>query len=85
MTRAIRADTQELLNDTSVIREDVAQVLVEIARLQEQLPRDPNQRSTGFMLERYLDNLTSYAETVCDPFSDGLHESRGSECESIKQ
>ena len=30
-----------------------------------------NQRSAGFMLEKYLDNLTNYAETVCDPFLDG--------------
>jgi hypothetical protein len=28
------------------------------------------------MLERYLDNLTSYAETVCDPFLDGSGGSR---------
>jgi hypothetical protein len=39
--------------------------------LQEQLPRDENQRSAGFILDRYLDNLTSYAETVCDTYSDG--------------
>jgi len=38
--------------------------------LQEQLPRDENQRSAGFILDRYLDNLTSYAETVCDAYSD---------------
>lgn len=39
--------------------------------MQEQLPRDENQRSAGFILDRYLDNLTSYAETVCDTYSDG--------------
>jgi anion-transporting ArsA/GET3 family ATPase len=38
--------------------------------LQEQSPRDENQRSAGFILDRYLDNLTSYAETVCDTYSD---------------
>ncbi len=35
-----------------------------------------NQRGAGFMLERYLDILTSYAETVCDPFLDGSGGSR---------
>jgi len=54
--------------------------------LQEQLPRDLNQRNAGFMLERYLDNLTSYAETVCDQlFSNGLDEPQGSEHGSIRQ
>jgi hypothetical protein len=76
LTREIKADTQEILNDTSAIKQDTAQILAEIARLQEQLPRDVNQRSSGFMLERYLDNLTSYAETVCDPFLDGSGGSR---------
>jgi hypothetical protein len=44
--------------------------------LQEQLPPDGNQRSAGFMLDRYLDNLTSYAETVCDTYLDGSDGSR---------
>jgi hypothetical protein len=86
LTREIRADTRELLHDTSAIKEDTAQILAEIARLQEQLPRDLNQRNAGFMLERYLDNLTSYAETVCDQlFSNGLDEPQGSEHGSIRQ
>jgi len=86
LAREIKADTQEILNDTSAIKEDTAQIsairedtshiLAEIARLQEKLPRDGNQRNAGFMLERYLDNLTSYAETVCDTFSDGSDGSR---------
>ncbi|KAE9367026.1 hypothetical protein N431DRAFT_562288 [Stipitochalara longipes BDJ] len=71
LAREIKADTQEILNDTSAIKEDTTQILAEIARLQDQLPRDGNHRSAGFMLERYLDNLTNYAETVCDPFLDG--------------
>jgi hypothetical protein len=76
LAREIQADTTEMLNDTSPIKEDTVQILAEIARLQEQLPRDANQRSAGFMLERYLDNLTSYAETVCDPLLDGSDRSR---------
>lgn len=86
MAREIKADTQELLNDTNAIKEDTAQILAEIARLQEQLPRDAQRdHGSGFMLERYLDNLTSYAETVYDTFSDDTDERRGSENGSIKQ
>jgi hypothetical protein len=44
--------------------------------LQEQSPRDGNQRSAGFILDRYLDNLTSYAETVCDTYLEGSDGSR---------
>jgi hypothetical protein len=86
MTREIKADTQELLNDTSAIKEDTAQILAEIARLQEQLPRDAQRNhASGFMLERYLENLTSYAETVYDTLSDNIDERRGSENGSIKR
>jgi len=74
MTREIKADTHEIRNDTSAIKQDTTQILdilAEIARLQEQLPQGANQLNTsGFMLQRYLDNLTSYAETVCDTLSD---------------
>jgi hypothetical protein len=71
LAREIKVDTQEIRNDTSAIKHDTTQILEEIARLQQQLPQDPNRQNTsGFMLERYLDNLTSYAETVCDSFPD---------------
>ena len=86
MAREIKADTQEILNDTSAIKEDTAQILAEIARLQAQLPRDAQRdHASGFMLERYLDNLTSYAETVHDTLSDNVDERRGSDNGSIKQ
>jgi hypothetical protein len=86
MAREIKADTRELLNDTYAIKEDTAQILAEIARLQEQLPRDTQRNdASGFMLERYLDNLTSYAETVYDTLSDNIDECRGGENGSIKQ
>lgn len=71
LAREIKVDTQEIRNDTSAIKDNTTQILEEIARLQQQLPQDPNRQNTlGFMLERYLDNLTSYAETVCDSFPD---------------
>lgn len=73
LTMEIKIDTHELRKDTSEIKEtikqDTALILAEIARLQKQLPQD-QLYNTGFMLQRYLDNLTSYAETVCDTFSD---------------
>lgn len=73
MTKEIKADTQEIRTDTTAIKADTAQILAEIARLQQQLPQDPNlQNTSGFMLERYLDNLTTYAETVCDSVPDNL-------------
>jgi hypothetical protein len=37
------------------------------------------------MLERYLDNLTSYAETVFDPSSEIINEFRGGEDGSVGQ
>jgi hypothetical protein len=71
MTKEIKADTQEIRTDTTAIKADTAQILAEIARLQQQLPQDPSlQNTSGFMLERYLDNLTTYA--VCDSFPDDL-------------
>lgn len=75
MAREIKADTNEIRNDTSAIKQDTAQILADITRLQEQLPQDANRYNTsGFMLERYLDNLTSYAETVCDTIPHGVEE-----------
>ncbi|EON66103.1 hypothetical protein W97_05346 [Coniosporium apollinis CBS 100218] len=72
LAREIKSDTQEILQDTSAIRDDTALILAEIARLQARLPRDDAQQgSSGLTLQRYLDNLTTYAETVCD---DGVDE-----------
>jgi hypothetical protein len=93
LTREVKAHTQELLGDTSTIKETQtqilagqAQILAEIARLQEQLPADLHQRSAGFMLDRYLEELTSYAETAYDPlFSDRPDEPQGSEHSSMRQ
>jgi hypothetical protein len=73
--RDIKADTQEIRNDTAAIpsiKEDTIQILAEIARLQAQLPKNVELQgldghgSSGFMLQRYLGNLTTYAETAYD-------------------
>ena len=67
MAREIKADTEELRNDTAAIKDDTTQILAEIARLQARLPQDDRIRGgAGFTLQRYLDNLSSYAETSCD-------------------
>ena len=51
------------METTQEIKSDTEQILLEIERLREQLPK--NDRN-DFMLDRYLDQLTSYAETVVD-------------------
>ena len=77
--RDIKADTQEIRDNTAAIpgiKEDTTQILVEIARLQAKLPKNVELQGleghglSGFMLQRYLDNLTTYAETTYDT-SDG--------------
>lgn len=54
------------------IKQDTTQILAELARLQAQLSPEAiasvtkDVESRTFMLQRYLDGLTSYAETVID-------------------
>jgi uncharacterized protein YoxC len=77
-TTEIKGDTQVIIGTTNDIKEDTALLLQEIARLRTQVAqgavsqaRDGG-KSSNFMLERYLDDLTSYAETVVgDDISDG--------------
>jgi Fungal N-terminal domain of STAND proteins len=67
MAWEIKADTEELRNDTAAIKDDTTQILAEIAMLQARLPQDDRiQGGAGFTLQRYLNNLSSYAETSCD-------------------
>lgn len=81
MARETKADTQEIRNGTSAIKLDTTLVLEEIARLQQQLPQDASRLDTSvFMLQRYLDNLIRYAETVCDTLSDGLQTPSDGRC-----
>ena len=81
--RDIKADTQEIRDDTAAIpgiKEDTTQILVEIARLQAKLPKNVELQGleghglSGFMLQRYLDNLTTYAETTYDTSDGELEE-----------
>jgi Fungal N-terminal domain of STAND proteins len=66
-TAVIRDDTLLIRGDTAVIKEDNVQILSEIAKLQARLPVErQSSSSTGITLQRYLDNLSSYAESSCD-------------------
>ena len=53
--------------DTTGIQQDIAQILTTITRLHARLPRDESKlESSGYMLQRYLDELASYAESVAN-------------------
>lgn len=86
ITREIKIDTTEIRQDTAAIKGDTIQILQEIARLRAQLPEDIHPEShqllaadaPNFMLDRYLEQLTSYAETVCWSGNDSDTISEGS-------
>ena len=64
MTKRIESNTEELLEDTSAIKKDTEQILEEIARLRSQLPPESQTNEPNLVLNRYLNDMTSYAETV---------------------
>ena len=81
--RDIKADTQKIRDDTAAIpgiKEDTVQILAEIAQLQAKLPKNVELQgleghgSSSFVLQRYLDNLTTYAETTYDASDGELEE-----------
>jgi hypothetical protein len=70
MSKQIMSDTTHLRDDTAAIKQETSEILEEIARLRAQLPSGQVtlpllNRDRDVMLARYLDDLTSYAETVC--------------------
>jgi hypothetical protein len=77
MTREIKKDVAKgLVNDEAIldnqeaIKNDTTEILQEISRLRAQLPDDgatliPSKKDSDSTLAHYLDDLTSYAETVC--------------------
>lgn len=70
-TREIKVDTQEIRNDTATIKQDTAQILAEIARLRALLPAEASrEEGRNLILDRYFDQLTNYAETVCGDSGD---------------
>ncbi|KAI1853967.1 hypothetical protein JX266_001108 [Neoarthrinium moseri] len=62
VTKAVKEDTGAIREDTKEIKQDTAQILEEIARLRERIPI----ADRSFVLERYLDSLSTYAATVYD-------------------
>ncbi|KAF2677102.1 hypothetical protein K458DRAFT_410002 [Lentithecium fluviatile CBS 122367] len=71
ITRDIKKDTTTTLKDTAAIKDDTALILEEIARLQSRLPADDSSEGkSNLVLQRYLDSLTTYAESVCDTSND---------------
>ncbi|KAB5571991.1 hypothetical protein GE09DRAFT_1282463 [Coniochaeta sp. 2T2.1] len=65
IAKHIKQDTTALRNDTTDIKEDTGRILAEIERLK-QLVSANGDESSKFLLNRYLENMTTYAETVCD-------------------
>ena len=68
-TEEIQLTTAHIYQDTGNIKEGTARIIQAIAELQARLPRDENSQSG--MLQRYLDELTTYAESVID--DDGMN------------
>ncbi|KID83863.1 WD40/YVTN repeat-like-containing domain protein [Metarhizium guizhouense ARSEF 977] len=67
MAREIKGDTEELRYDTAAIKDNLARVLAEISMLRARLPQDDRtQGEPSFTLQRYLDDLSTYAESCCD-------------------
>jgi hypothetical protein len=64
ITREIKGDTSKILDESAAIKEDTTQILLEIERLRAQLPEDSRLITPNIILERYLDDMTSYAESV---------------------
>lgn len=63
-TEEIQSTTSNIYRDTGDIKDDTARILQAITELQARLPPDENPRFN--MLQRYLDELSTYAESVID-------------------
>ncbi|OCK74432.1 WD40 repeat-like protein, partial [Lepidopterella palustris CBS 459.81] len=75
ITREIKADTYVIRDDTTAIKQDTTRILEEIARLRALLPQgEIGETATNFILDRYLEDLTSHAGTVCEDWNDEIRE-----------
>ncbi|KAF5608382.1 uncharacterized protein FSUBG_4600 [Fusarium subglutinans] len=63
VTKEIKNDTSEIRNETSAIRDDTAQILQEILRLQQRLPK---QGGNDYILQNFLEEMTTYTEKALD-------------------
>jgi hypothetical protein len=87
IARDIKKDTTLILEDTSHLKKDTARILEEIATLQNLLLQNitTSEKERGFLLDRYLESLTEYTESVWnditsnrdsridDMYSEGAH------------
>ncbi|KAF9781937.1 hypothetical protein IL306_012705 [Fusarium sp. DS 682] len=63
VTREIKNDTTEMRNVTSAIKDDTTQILEEIYRLQARLPK---QVENDYVLQHFLEEMTTYTEKALD-------------------
>ncbi|KAF5722947.1 hypothetical protein FMUND_2304 [Fusarium mundagurra] len=63
VTKEIKNDTSEIRNETSAIKDDTAQILEEILRLQQRLPK---QGGNDYILQNFLEAMTTYTEKALD-------------------
>ncbi|KAF5968151.1 hypothetical protein FBULB1_10857 [Fusarium bulbicola] len=63
VTKEIKNDTSEIRNETSAIKDDTAQILEEILPLQQRLPK---QGGNDYILQNFLEEMTTYTEKALD-------------------
>ncbi|KAG4253696.1 hypothetical protein FPRO04_08907 [Fusarium proliferatum] len=63
ITKEIKNDTSEIRNETSAIKDDTTQILEEILRLQKRLPK---QGGSDYILQNFLEEMTTYTEKALD-------------------
>ena len=97
MTREIKKDVakglendEAILESQAAIKNDTSEILQEIARLRAQLPDDgatllPSKKNSNSTLAHYLDDLTSYAETVCWSGEDSDTDPETEELERVSE
>jgi hypothetical protein len=66
-TREVKEITKEIQNDTAAIKQNTTRIFEQIELLRALLPAgEPRNEGSNFILDRYLDKLTDYAETIRD-------------------
>ncbi|KAF4495867.1 hypothetical protein FAGAP_8000 [Fusarium agapanthi] len=63
VTKEIKNDTAEIRKETSAMKIDTAQILEEIVRLQQRLPK---QGGNDYILQNFLEEMTTYTEKAMD-------------------
>ncbi|KAI3326183.1 hypothetical protein HD806DRAFT_439102 [Xylariaceae sp. AK1471] len=64
LTREIKNNTESIQDDTAEIKRDTSEILDEIYKLRNQLPFDYPLNTERLQLERWVDSLTNYAESI---------------------